>query len=32
MVERMWEESRAGVVFCTPKIVVTARKPMEGVS
>ncbi|KAL9083355.1 MAG: hypothetical protein Q9165_008555 [Trypethelium subeluteriae] len=27
MVEKMWEESREGVVVCTPKVIVTAKKP-----
>ncbi|KAF2233445.1 hypothetical protein EV356DRAFT_503496 [Viridothelium virens] len=26
-VEKMWDESREGVVVCTPKVVVTATKP-----
>lgn len=26
MVQQMWEESRAGIVVCTPKVVITARR------
>ncbi|KAL9074668.1 MAG: hypothetical protein Q9157_004297 [Trypethelium eluteriae] len=30
IVEKMWDESREGVAVCTPKVVITATKPMSG--